>query len=62
VRGDFSVVGDEQHGQASAVKIGEERKNCVSRCCVQRAGRFIGEKQVGAIYDCARNGDALLAA
>ena len=54
------VVGDEDDGSAAAVEGLEEVENLVGGLRVEVAGGFVGQDQLGLVYQCAGDGDALL--
>jgi hypothetical protein len=62
VGGDCCVVRDEHDRLAGLVQPGEHAHHFPGRLGVEVAGRFVGEKQVGLVHECARDRDSLLLA
>ena len=61
--GDFRVVGNQEDGLAEAmVEFSEHIEDQLGVFGVEAAGGFVGQENLGAVDDGARNGDALLLA
>ena len=61
-RRDVLLVRDDDHRDAAAVQLLQQRHDLEARRGVERAGRLVGENQLGVVDQRARDGDALLLA
>src|SRR5690606_18006176 len=53
-------VRDDDHRDAFLVEIAEELHDLRSGLCIERAGRLVGQQDLGIVDERARDGDALL--
>ena len=60
--GDVVLVGDDDDGDAAAVELLQQRHHLDAGRRVERAGRLVGEDQLGIVDQRPRDGDALLLA
>ena len=57
--GQRGVVGHHDHGLALVGDVAQDREHLLGRCRVERAGRLVGDDDLGAVGERARDGDAL---
>ena len=60
--GDRRIVGDDDDGVAFAVQLLEQRHELGAALAIERAGRLVGEDDLAAVHQRARDADALLLA